>query len=360
MSSVSENHFRRLWIGTYPVAGQGKTTGLGEGIWSALLDTRSGALVHARQVCSTPAPSFLATDASTGLVYAVNEEAAGGLQVLQEKGQQLEVVSAVRTGGAHPCHLIVDTASGMAVVAHYSSGSVALVRLDGHGLPATGEPAQIVEFAGSGPDRDRQDASHAHFLLPAPTGATLLVCDLGADCVGRLRVDPIGPTLVDEGIATQLPPGSGPRHAVFSLDGTRLYVLGELDGRLHTLAWDAAAAKGLPLESVPVNPGSDVTPQLSHVTLTGRTLSCSSRRDDVIVQFDLTTDGRPRSRRVLRLPGTWPRHHAMIGAYLVVAQQDSGGVVTLDDTGEVRGHIDIPSPACIYPSTKPAQELSPA
>lgn len=81
---MSEHQFRRLWIGTYPVAGQGTTTGLGEGIWSALLDTRSGALTRARQVCSTAAPSFLATDASTGLVYAVNEEADGGLRVLRE------------------------------------------------------------------------------------------------------------------------------------------------------------------------------------------------------------------------------------------------------------------------------------
>lgn len=270
----------------------------------------------------------------------------------------MEEVASVRTGGADPCHLIVDTALGMAVVAHYSSGSVALVRLDGHGLPVDEEPAQIIEFAGSGPRRNRQEVAHAHYLLPAPTPGTLLVCDLGADCLRRLLIDPVGPTLADDGIAAQLPPGTGPRHAVFSPDGSRLYVLGELDGRLHTLAWDAGTAKGLPLESVSVNPGADLTPQLAHVTLTGGTLSCSSRGDDVIAQFGLAPDGRPRPRRLLRLPGSRPRHHAMIGNHLVVAQQNSGGVVTLDDTGEVRGHLDIPSPACICPSTAPAQELS--
>ena len=355
---MSEHQYRRLWIGTYPVAGQGTAAGLGEGIWSAILDTHSGALAHARQVFSTAAPSFLARDAATGMIYAVNEEAAGGLRVLRDVGQKLEEVASVRTGGADPCHLIVDTSRGMAVVAHYSSGSVALVRLDGQGLPLAEEPEQSIEFAGSGPRRNRQEVAHAHYLLPAPTPGTLLVCDLGADCLRRLRIDPRGPTLSDNGIAAQLPPGTGPRHAVFSPDGTRLYVLGELDGRLHTLAWDAATAKGLPLESVLVNPGTALTPQLAHITLTGPTLSCSSRGDDVIAQFVRDPDGRPQPQRLLRLPGSGPRHHAMIGNHLVVAQQNSGGVVTLDETGEVRGHLDIPSPACICPSTEPAQELS--
>src|SRR5689334_9729446 len=53
---------RRLWIGTFPAAGQGTIEGVGEGIWRVDLDVRTGELSGLSQEAVTPAPSFVVVD----------------------------------------------------------------------------------------------------------------------------------------------------------------------------------------------------------------------------------------------------------------------------------------------------------
>lgn len=336
----------RLWIGTYPEAGQEAPAGKGEGIWSVELDLRTGALTDPRLAVATPAPSFLTAGpllagSTPSRLYAVNEDAEGRLTALRAEGGGLTSQATVPTGGAHPCHLLVVPELAAVAVAHYGSGSVSLIRLDDAGLPVGSEPSQVIRFEGSGPRADRQEAPHTHYLLGTPSRSHLLVCDLGADRIHRLRIEADG--LVYDGVAAELPPGSGPRHAVFSATSAQLHVLGELDGRLHTLDWDEPTATGRLVASVELGSGYP-----AHLTLSGNTLACGSRGDDRLVLF--TTDTQPRLLRSLQLPGSWPRHHAAIGDWLVVAQQHRGGVVVLDHSGNVRGTAPIPSPACVLPA----------
>ncbi|MCA0250705.1 MAG: lactonase family protein [Actinobacteria bacterium] len=335
---------QRLWIGTYPEAGQGTPTGMGEGIWSLELDLDTGALAGARQVVVTAAPSFIV--ASGALLYAVNEEVDGRLTVLRSTGDGLEIAGTARTAGAHPCHLVFSPELRSAVVANYSSGSVSLIRVDSAGLPQADQPAQVIAFGGSGPRADRQEAAHAHYLLPTPARSHLLACDLGTDSLHRLRLEPASRSLAYEGVAATLPPGSGPRHAVFA--GSLLHVLGELDGRLHSLAWDEATTLARPVAAIPLNPDAAGDP--SHLSHSGRLLAAASRGDDRLCLFALGPDGLPRRLRDFQLPGAWPRHHAMLGEWLVVALQHSGEVVCLDRRGNTRGAAAIPSPACICPA----------
>jgi 6-phosphogluconolactonase (cycloisomerase 2 family) len=336
----------RLWIGTYPEAGQGAPVGQGEGIWSVELDPRSGALSGARLAAVTPAPSFLALGPAarpgdsgpSRLLYAVNEDAEGQLTALRAEGDRLAGLAGVPTAGAHPCHLLAVPDLAAVVVANYSSGSVSVIRLDSAGLPEGSGPAQVIRFEGSGPRTDRQEGPHAHYLLWTPTRSHLLVCDLGTDRIHRLRVDRRG--LAYDGVAAELPPGSGPRHAVFSPTGSHLHVLGELDGRLYTLRWDGPTATGRPAERTDLGTGHP-----SHLTLSDGLLACGSRGDDRLSLF--SAGPQPRLLRNLRLPGSWPRHHAAIGDWLIVAQQHRGGVGVLDQAGTVRGPAEIPSPACV-------------
>ena len=340
-------HTRGLWIGTFPAAGPGTESGVGEGVWRVTLDVRTGALADARQVVATPAPSFLAQDASR--LYAVIEDALGRLSAFHIDGDDLSPLGVATTSGAHPCHVIVHRATSSVLAANYSSGSVAVLHLDDDGVPE-GEPAQLVAFTGSGPVSDRQDASHAHHLLPTPDDRHVLVSDLGADVVWRLRIDTSSRRFMDEGVAVVLPAGAGPRHAVFSPDGRLLRVVGELDQRLHTIAWDTDTATGVVIDSTPLSDRQHAGGLASHITRSDDELVVGLRGPGVLA-VHTAGGGGTSARRTITLPGDWPRHHAVVGEWIVVALQTSDAVVSLDRLGRVAGRVDIPSPSCVLPAS---------
>jgi 6-phosphogluconolactonase (cycloisomerase 2 family) len=220
-------------------------------------------------------------------------------------------------------------------------------------LPLAGQPTQVFAFRGSGPVRTRQAGAHAHFILPAPSGDHLLLTDLGSDAVRRLRVDRAGRRLTDEGIAVAMPVGSGPRHGVYSADRHHLYVVGELDGALHTIELTTDVTRGQVVASGPVVPPSSTPSDLSHITRDGDRLLIGVRGADVLAEHHLAADGVPSLTATHPLPGSWPRHHAVIGRWTVVALQRAGLVAVLDHTGATVSQAEIPSPSCILPAASP-------
>ncbi len=89
-------------------------------------------------------------------------------------------------------------------MANYSSGTLAVLPLDGDGGFATPGPSQVLAHTGAGPDEGRQESSHAHFVALDPSGAFVLVVDLGTDEIRRYRRE--DGRLVEDGIAAALPP----------------------------------------------------------------------------------------------------------------------------------------------------------
>ncbi|WP_449386316.1 lactonase family protein [Cellulomonas soli] len=379
-----------LWVGTYPVAGAGTPTGLGEGIWRVDLDPRTGALAEPRQVVVTPSPSFVLAHPGGTVVYAADESQVGAVTAFAvEADGTLTPLARVGSGGAYPCHLALDEGARTLYVANYASGTVAVLPLEADGrfapavLDAAG-PVQVFGHEGSGPDADRQEGPHAHFVVVAPGGAHLLVVDLGTDELRRYARAADG-LLTPDGIAARFPAGAGPRHLVFVGPdathrpgaGTTAVVVGELDGRLHVLDWDATTATGTLVASEPTQAaapaaGSPTGLRLSrtgpdpahpqavpslgaHVTLDGDRLLVGVRGTDVLAEHTLAPLGagavavRPRHRADHALPGSWPRHHAVVAGWTVVAQQVDGGVVCLAPDGTVVGHAAVPAPTCLTP-----------
>lgn len=64
---------------------------------------------------------------------------------------------------------------------------------------------------------------------------------------------------------------------------------------------------------------------------------------------DAAADRLPVRGRVYRLPGQWPRHHAFVDGWLLVALQHSDEVVALGPDGTVTGRVTVPAPACVLP-----------
>lgn len=67
-------------------------------------------------------------------------------------------------------------------------------------------------MSGTGPNKDRQSSSHPHQVVLIEEHGELLVPDLGADKVWRLKKTPQG-WKIEGHIQYEL--GSGPRHVIY-------------------------------------------------------------------------------------------------------------------------------------------------
>ncbi len=360
------------WVGTYPAAGAGTPVGQGEGIWRIRF-APDGSPVDALLAAVTPAPSFLARHPHRPVLYAANEIAPRGRISAWTigAGGRLDPLGMLSSGGAGPCHLLVDPAGRALYVCNYDSGSIATVLLepDGGFEPIAlerDEPTSVLGHHGTGAEPARQEGPHAHFAAFVPSGRWVLVVDLGTDELRRYRVAPDG-RLVADGIAARLPAGTGPRQLVFGPAGA-LYVVGELDATVRVLRWDDAVGTAMPVQVLPacatgLRSGQRVQP--AHLVLAGRRLVLSVRGADVMAEFEVADDGALRYLTELDSGGTWPRHFALAADRMIVANQTGGGVVVLSRGGSrpdaasaaavgegpgipaVLGRLDLPSPASV-------------
>ncbi|GIG91819.1 lactonase family protein [Plantactinospora endophytica] len=332
-------------IGCYTAESGGR----GTGIVAARRDTATGGLEPLGVVAATPSPSFLARHPRLPVLYAVNELPDGTVSAwtVQPDGA-LTPLSVRSTGGAAPCHLAVDPAGEFLFVANYGSGSVAVHPLDATGAP--GDRSDLVVHDGRGPVPDRQAGPHAHMVSPDPAGTGLLAVDLGTDSLyrydrtsdGRLREVDRYPTR----------PGTGPRHLARHPDGRRCFVAGELDASVTAYAWDDA---GRLVERGRVEasrrPGH-VQPSEIAVGPDGRFLYLANRGVGTVTVFALD-DATPRYLAEVSGLGDWPRHLALLGGHLYVAEEraDAIAVFTVDPASGIPAdsptRIAVPSPTCV-------------
>ncbi|PKQ17620.1 MAG: hypothetical protein CVT68_07565, partial [Actinobacteria bacterium HGW-Actinobacteria-8] len=310
-----------FFVGTYPPEGLGTPVGRGEGVWRVTIGVDG--LVAASQIAAESAPSFVVAHPRQPLLYAV-EEADPTSLVVWDVSESAREVARVDVGGAYGCHVLITPDAATLYVCHYGKGEVSVIPLAVDGTPQSTTPAQTLSHTGSGPRPDRQEGPHAHSAAFAPGGRHLVVADLGTDELRRYTIGADG-RLDQAGIATTLPPGSGPRHV--AVCGDLLYVVCELDHRLRTLRWDRASATAEiiaehPTTLAPQRTGDAV--YAAHVDLVhrdaGDLLLVSVRGADVISVFDVAPEGELTYRAAIDA-GCWPRHFAVVGEHLVVGAE---------------------------------------
>lgn len=302
---------------------------------------------------TTSNPSFVAQ--SGDLLFAVLENASGSVASfrLDEEGGDAALVpiDLVEHGEADPCHITVDAAAGVLLVANYTGGSVTAVAFEATG--ALGRPVTLPLPARTGPVAGRQDAPHAHQVVPTPWG-THLVSDLGGDAIHELVVDrstdAAGPAL-RVARTIDLAPGTGPRHML--VRSGVLHVIGELDGRLHTFEVDAATSRAAGTEPAVVSPAADaadvVQPSHLDASPSGRLITALIRGRDSVSVFEATDAARPRLASEHPIGAAWPRHHAHLDdRTVVVAAQEGNALVEVDlVTGATRRVLELTAPTCV-------------
>jgi 6-phosphogluconolactonase len=333
ISLMTTLHAESYWvyIGTYTAPGKS------EGVYGVSFDSITGKAGKPFLAAKSPSPSFLATHPTGRYLYSANElgefqgkpaGAVSAFRIDHETGR-LELINQVSSGGGGPCHVAVDKTGKVAAVANYGGGSLAsfLIRNDG----SLSEPVTFIQRTGSGPDKARQEGSHAHCVVFTPDNRRLLAADLGTDEVAEYDVDASTGALTAHAPASvKLPGGSGPRHLVFGVDGKRFWVANEMFYTVAECTYsesDGAMSVGkiLPMLEGPFA-GQNSAAEIG-ISPDGRHVYASNRGHNSLAIYDTSHGGFERIG-VQSLTVKIPRSFALdpLGNWLWAAGQDSDRV----------------------------------
>jgi len=348
-----------LFVGTY-------TQKDSKGIYAYRFEPASNTLISLGLVAETLNPSFLAIDPTEKFLYAANElekykgESSGSVSAfaINRGSGKLSLLNEVSSRGTDPCYVSLDQSGKYVLVANYGSGSVAAFPVLNDG--SLGKASAFFQHTGSGPDRERQEGPHAHWIGVTPDNRFAMAADLGIDQVLVYRFNEKTGTLSPNHPASvAMEPGSGPRHLDFHPNGKFAYVLSELHSKINVFSYDSRQGTMQPLQHIATVPkefsGTNYPAEI-RVHPNGRFLFASNRGHDSIVVFSIDQEkGTLSLVGHFSTQGKKPRNFEIdpSGANLFVANQESGNVVIfnieqttgkLTPTGQVL-HID--SPVCL-------------
>lgn len=315
------------------------TGGTSRGIYVATLDEASGALSAPRLAAAIGNPGFLVVHPARPVVYSVaGSRAADGAWreevaafAVQPDGR-LALINAQPSQGNGPCHISLDAAGRVLLLANYNGANVVSypVRDDG----SLGPAASTLQHEGASIHPQRQTRPHPHGIYVGPTQDRAYVPDLGLDKLmihgldaATARLSPQVPAHAD----TER--GGGPRHLAFHPSGRWVYVALELSSRVAAYRVDAAsgALQGFQtLSSLP--PGTQVEGNTTAEILVhenGRFVYVSNRGHDSIAVFEVDAqDGSLRFVAATPTGGRTPRSFGLVpgGRFLVAANQNGGNV----------------------------------
>lgn len=348
-----------VFFGTYT------NDGASQGIYRATLDLATGALTPAALAATARNPSFLALAPGGRFLYAVGEygdpakDEPGSVSAyaIDEAGE-LTLLNQVSSRGAWPCHVSLTPSGRHALVANYGSGSVAAfpVAEDGRLVDRPG----VARHAGSGPNRERQEAPHAHSIFADATGRRVYAADLGIDRVVIYTLDEAsGALAAGPAEPGRVAPGAGPRHLAFHPSGRWAFVNNELTSTATSFAVDAASGALTEVQTVTTLPaefsGRNSTAQIL-TSPDGRWVYVSNRGHDSIAIFAVdAASGRLTPVGIEPTGGRTPRNFNIEpgGRLLLAANQRSNNVVVFRidaATGRLAATgatIDVPQPVSV-------------
>ncbi len=360
-ASMAQSHGDQffVYVGTY-------TKGTSKGIYLCRFDSTTGRLSDPDLVAETANPSFLAIHPSRRFLYAVGEMsdfegkksgAVSAFALAPETGK-LSLLNQASSGGAGPCHLVVDKTGKCVLVANYSGGSVAALPIQQDGR--VGSPSAFIQHTGGSVDPRRQKGPHAHSINLDAANRFAFAADLGLDKVLVYRFDPDKGTLApNDPPSASVHAGGGPRHFAFHPSGNFAYVINEMGNTVTAFAYDAGRGALKEIQMISTIPqgyaGETYTSEIL-VHPSGRFLYGSNRGHHSIAVFAI--DPNTGLLSLVEIPscgGQWPRNFAIdpTGAWMLVGNERSDNIVLfridpdsgkLTPTGQV---VAAPSPVCL-------------
>lgn len=328
----------------------------GTGIYSLMLDPKTGALSDLRMENSAVGPSFLAFPPDSTLLYGFGgaDDRTAWLRSFRVGSDRrtLTAVDSIPAGLSDFCHAATLNGGRIVAYACYPEGKLAYAPVDSEGR--FGKPTII--------DHNTQQTAaqgkkaHAHQIRQDPAGKSVYATDLGLDRVFIYEVR--NGALVKNGeIATA--EGAGPRHVDFHPSGNFMALVNELNSTVAVYARDGQGRYTQEIQVIPTyeagyegrKSAADI-----HYSPDGRFLYVSERGFNGVVAYAVDGVSGMLTRIGAVTEGIeWPRNFGIdpTGRWLLVANERGNSIVVYaidPETGALTftpHRMDIPAPSCI-------------
>lgn len=256
-----------------------------------------------------------------------NGESALVTYDLDPQGRLENPSGMISTQGKEACHILVDGED--IYCANYSSGSVIKM------------PDMLVRHHGNGPNPERQEMAHPHFVGLTPDGDYVCVADLGTDSIYLYDRE------MNLHSRFRCPQGHGVRHLAFSRDGKYLFAVNELVSGVSVYAYHAGELEQLDTQScVPANFFGET--YAGAIRIHGNEVYVSNRGHDSIAIMKYE-DETLYLESWFPCGGSYPRDFQFTGEFLVSANQLGDSVTVFDlqkDHHEV-ARLEMKAPLCV-------------
>lgn len=334
----------QLLVGSY-------TAGQSQGIYRLNFDSATGQIdAKPLQVIKTENPSWLTLSKDQQRLFVVNENGPGQADPvgrvssysIDPKSYQLSLINQVQSLGNEPTHSSLSADASHLFVSNYSvvedpGGTLAVVPVSADG---TLKPVvQMSSHPSSRVNPERQMSAHVHSTISSPDGRYVFSNDLGADKVFVYRFDPKAnpqlPLTAAAPASVQLPPGSGPRHLLFSADGKHAWLTMEMSAQVAV--FDYQDGKLEPTQMVDLAAGQPVSDKAAaalHASTDGKFLYVSNRgtaNQLLVFAIDPATGHLTELQR-RSVEGDHPREFSLdpSGRFLLIANQKSNQIVVVE------------------------------
>lgn len=334
----------QLLVGSY-------TASQSQGIYRLNFDSATGQIdSKPLQVIKTENPSWLTLSKDQQRLFVVNENGPGQADPvgrvssysIDPKSYQLSLINQVQSLGNEPTHSSLSADASHLFVSNYSvaedpGGTLAVVPVSADG---TLKPVvQMSSHPSSRVNPERQMSAHVHSTISSPDGRYVFSNDLGADKVFVYRFDPKAnpqlPLTAATPASVQLPPGSGPRHLLFSADGKHAWLTMEMSAQVAVFDYQDGKLKQTQMIDLAAGqPVSDKAAAALHASADGKFLYVSNRgtaNQLLVFAIDPAT-GHLKELQRRSVEGDHPREFSLdpSGRFLLIANQKSNQIVVVE------------------------------
>lgn len=346
MSGIQENKKNQWMIYTGSYAEETSA-----GIHLFKLNVKEKKLDLVKKYTGIENPSFLVINKAQTHLYAVSEVEYGMVvsYAINRQSEQIRELNRKSTNGMAPCYVSLSENESCLYISNYG-GTVTRIELQGDG--SLGEHTTTNEHVGSGVWADRQDAAHAHSIVPVPNSSVVVAADLGTDKI-YVYDDKDFANLAEMSTI----PGSGPRHFAFHPTLPIMYVIQELS---NTIAVFELNEQHIPdsllgvVTTLPDDYKEENTAADLHISEDGQFLYASNRGHDSIATYKITETGIPEIIAFTHTEGQGPRNFELIDEeeVLIAANEQSDSLVLFEINKEgiptyTGNTISLSKPVCV-------------
>lgn len=331
--AVKNDEKSLVYVGTYSKSES-------ESIFLYELNNGTGEPLFIKSFEGGKKPSYITFDHYYNYLYAVNEienyegKDSGAVCAFSVDSQTgvITLLNRVPSMGALPANITLSPDGKVLLVANYKTGRVAVFPVQKDGF--LGEASDVIQHKGSGPNKERQESAHAHFLIFSPDGRFVFAVDLGMDKIIRYHLDTKSdnPKLTSLATAFHSWPGTGPRQMCFHPNGKYAYLIHELKSIVAALSYDKEKGTFIEIQTIATIPKKFTRENKCggvRISADGKYLYGSNRGHDSIVVFSIdAANGKLSHLENVSSGGKWPREFTIdpMGNFLLAANQKSDNI----------------------------------